>query len=183
MTSLFNLKRIAIVAIVGALMAISANAQWNTSGTTTVSVTVAAEAAIQVTTATTTLTNVGTIFNAYTGTTNFNYKIRTTKTGGTGTLTLEVTSDFSPANGPSVATPPTAGDALSYTCTVAAPATACSGSLNSSTTVATSVATFGANAHSANAGNAGSVAWSLSDDPTYQTGAYSATVTLTISAT
>jgi len=182
MTSLFNIKKVAIVAIVSALMAISANAQWAGSGTTTVSVTVAAEAAIQVTTASTTLTNVGTIFNNYTGTTNFNYKVRTTKVGGAGSVTLEVTTDFSPAGGPSVGTPPTAGDALSYTCT-AGYGTACSGPLNSSTSAATNVITFATNAHSAAAGNAGSVAWTLTDDPTYQTGAYSATVTLTISAT
>jgi len=175
-------KKLAMLVISATLLTLSAHAQFNTTGTTTVSVTVAAEASIEVNTATTTLANVGTIFNAYTGTTNFTYKVRTTKTGGSGTITLEVTSDFSPANGPSVATPPTAGDALTYTCTVSAPGTGCTGSLTSSTSAATSVATFGANAHSANAGNTGSVAWSLSDDPTYQTGAYSATVTYTISA-
>ena len=50
-------------------------------------------------------------------------------------------------------------------------------------TAATSVATFGAAASSAKAGNTGSVAWSLTDDPVYATGAYAATVTFTISAT
>lgn len=174
-------KRIALLVFVGTIMAISAQAQFAGSGTTTVSVAVAAEAAIQINTATTTLTNVGTIFNNYTGTTSFSYKMRTTKVGGSGTITLQVTSDFSPANGPSVATPPTAGDALAYTCTVAS-GTACAGSINSSTGAATSVATFGTNAHSAAAGDAGSVAWTLTDDPTYQTGSYSATVTFTVSA-
>jgi len=81
-----------------------------------------------------------------------------------------------------VATPPTAGDTLAYTCTVAAPGTACVGSVTSSTAAATSVATFGANAHSAKVGNSGSVDWTLTDDPLYETGSYSATVTLTISA-
>ena len=65
---------------------------------------------------------------------------------------------------------------------MSAPGTACTGTITSSTASATSVATFGANAHSVSAGNTGSVAWSLTDDPTYQTGAYSATVTYTISA-
>jgi hypothetical protein len=175
-------KKIAVVVMSATLLTVSAQAQFAGTGTTSVTVTVAAEASIQVNTATTALANTGTIFNAYTGTTNITYKIRTTKTGGTGSITLEVTSDFSPAGGPSVATPPTSGDALSYTCTVAAPGTACTGTITSSTSAATSVATFGANAHSANAGNTGSVAWSLTDDPTYQTGAYSATVTYTISA-
>src|SRR5207245_9521251 len=108
--------------------------------------------------------------------------MRTNKVGGSGTITLQVTSDFSPANGPSVGTPPTAGDTLAYTCTVAAPGTPCAGSVTSSTASATSVATFGANAHSASIGNSASVAWTLSDDPLYETGSYSATATFTISA-
>jgi len=157
--------------------------QFAATGTTTLSVTVGAEAALQVTTGTTTLAAAGTIFNPYLGTTNLVYKIRTTKSTGTGTITLKVTSDFSPAGGPSVATPPTAGDALTYTCTVAAPGTGCSGSITSSTAASTSVATFGAGASSANAGNAASTGWTLSNDPVYQTGAYSGVVTYTISAT
>jgi hypothetical protein len=45
------------------------------------------------------------------------------------------------------------------------------------------VGSFGADAKSTAAGNTGSVAWSLTNDPTYATGAYTATVTFTISAT
>jgi hypothetical protein len=173
-----------ILALATALLAAPATyAQFAATGTTNLSVTVSAEAALQVTTSTTTLAAIGTIFNPYTGTTNLTYKIRTTQSTGTGSVTLKVTSDFSPANGPSVATPPTAGDALTYTCTAAAPGTACSGSLTASTTASTSVATFGAGASSANAGNAASTVWSLTNDPLYHTGAYSATVTYTISAT
>ena len=158
------------------------NAQFAATGTTTVSVTVGAEASIQIDTSTTSLTSVGTLFSDYTGTTSLTYKIRTTASGGSGTITSQVTSDFSPANGPSVASPPTAGDTLAYTCTVSAPGTACSGSQTSSTSSATSVATFGANARSAKAGNSGSVSWTLSNDPRYQTGSYSATVTFSIAA-
>src|SRR5450755_4194383 len=114
---MFNKKSIIGFAVLAvSLAAVSAQAQFAGTGTTSVSVTVAAEASIQVNTATTTLTNVGTIFAAYTGTTNLTYKMRTPKVGGSGTITLQVTSDFSPATGPSVATPPTAGDALAYTC-------------------------------------------------------------------
>ena len=177
-----NLKKMIGLAVLAAsLAAISAEAQFNTTGTTSVSVVVGAEASIQVNTATTTLSNVGTIFANYTGTTSLTFKMRTTKTGGSGSITLKVTSDFSPASGPSVATPPTAGDALSYTCTVAT-GTACTGSVNSSTASSTSVATFGADFHSASAGNAASVAWTLTDDPTYKTGTYAATVTFTVAA-
>jgi hypothetical protein len=156
--------------------------QFAASGTTTMSVTVGPEAAIQINTATTTLT-AGSVFSNYTGTTNFSYKVRTTQSTGAAHIQLEVTSDFAPSGGPSVATPPTAGDALTYTCSVSSPATSCSGSQTSSTASTTSVATFGAGASSALAGNSGSVAWTLTNDPTYQTGAYSATVTFTISAT
>src|SRR5580658_3050355 len=122
-------KKLTMVVIGAALLTSSAQAQFAGTGTTSVTVTVAAEASLQVNTATTSLANVGTIFNAYTGTTSLTYKIRTTKTGGSGAITLEVTTDFAPAGGPSVVTPPTAGDALTYTCTVSAPGTACAGSL------------------------------------------------------
>ena len=153
--------------------------QFAATGTTTLSVTIASAAAIQINTATTTLTTSGTTFgSAYTGTTSFTYKLRTTQSTGTGAITLQVTADFSPANGPSVA----GGDPLTYTCTVAS-GTGCAGSISASASAATSVATFGADIHSAAAGDAGSTAWSLSNLPHYKTGTYSATVTYTISAT
>jgi hypothetical protein len=155
-------------------------------GTTTVtnqvSVTVGAEAALTIGGAATTLTSTGTNFSDYTGTTPFTYFIRTSNTTGSGFIKIQVTTDFAPTGGPSVGTPPTAGDTLSYTCTVSAPGTACSGSQVSSTTSQTSVATFGTNAHSAKAGNGASVAWTLSNDPLYVTGTYTAVVTYTISA-
>ena len=164
----------------GFLMMLVTPVAWGQ--TTTVQVAVGAEASISITTTTTTMAAVGAVFNNYTGTTNFTYKIRTTQTSGSGTITLKVTTDFSPANGPSVAKPPSTGDALQYACTVASPGTACTGSLTSSTTASTSVATFGADAHSAVGGNAGSVAWTLTNDPVYKTGSYGATVTFTIAA-
>ena len=155
-------------------------------GTTTVtnqvSVTVAAEAALTIGASATTLVSSGSNFSDYTGTTPFTYFIRTGKSGGTGFIKLQVTTDFGPTGGPSVATPLTAGDALSYTCTVSNPGTACSGSQTSSTASQTAVATFGADAHSVKAGNSASVNWDLSNDPLYQTGTFTAVVTYTISA-
>jgi len=176
MTRTYNILGVAL------LMAVSAFAQFAGSGTTTLSVTPTAEAAIQINTSSTSLTSAGTTFNNYTGQTNLTYKIRTTQSSGTGSITLKVTADFSPSGGPSVATPPTAGDALTYTCSVTSPGTACSGSQTASTSSATSVATFGAGASSTAAGNTGSVSWTLTNDPVYKTGSYSATVTFTISA-
>ena len=165
-----------------ALFGIGTAAGAQTTGTTNITVTVAAEAAITINTANTALTS-SSAFGSYTGNTSYTYFIRTTPTTGTGTVQLQITSDFSPSGGPSVATPPTAGDALTYSCTAAAPATACTGPVTSKTTAQTSVATFGADAHSAAAGSAGSVAWSLTNDPVYKAAAYTAVATFTISAT
>jgi hypothetical protein len=158
-------------------------AQFGPTGTTTLQVVVGSEAAIRVDTATTSLTTAGN-FASYTGTTGYTYKIRTTRVGGTGTITVQITSDFAPAGGPSVASPPTAGDSLDFTCTASAPATACAGTQAASTGSATNIATFGADARSAAAGNGGnSLAWTLTNDPQYSTGTYNATATFTISAT
>jgi hypothetical protein len=147
-----------------------------------VSVAVAAEAGLSVTTGTTTLTESGTNFASYTGTTSLTYFIRTTPTSGSGSIVLQVTTDFAPSGGPSVGSPPTAGDALTYNCTVSSPGTACTGPLTAKTSGTTSVGTFGADAHSVFAGNTASVSWSLTNDPLYKVGTYNATVTFTINA-
>jgi hypothetical protein len=159
----------------------SAHAQFASTGTGNVSVNIGAEAAIRIDTPNLTLTSSGTNFSDYTGTTGFTYMIRTSAGSGTGSITLKVTTDFSGTGGPSVATPPTAGDTLSYTCTVASPGTASSGSA-ASTTGNTGVGTFGAGASSSKTGNTGSVSWNLTNDPAYKTGSYTAVVTYTIQA-
>ncbi len=177
-------KILAAAILLGLFANINTFAQFAATGTTSVSITVASEAALRIDTPTTSLTTTGTVFNNYTGTTNFTYKIRTSQGTGTGTITAQVTSDFSGSGGPSVATPPSAGDALVYSCTVATPGTACTGSQTASTTSSTSIATFGADAHSTVAGTgSNSVAWTLTNDPVYKTGTYAATVTFTISST
>lgn len=184
-----NIVTAVVLVTLGVLLtAPAAHAQLGTStGTTTITVAVSAEAGLTVTNGTTTLASTGTNFSSYTGTTNLTYFIRTTQSGGTGSVLLQATGDFSPAGGPSIATPPTAGDALKYTCAISAPgnggtATPCSGSVTSSTAAQTSVATFGTDAHSSSTGNSASVVWTLTNDPKYKTGSYSATVTFTISA-
>jgi len=161
----------------------TAQAQFANTGSGSVAVNVTAEASIHIDTASVTLTSSGTNFADYTGTTAFTYKVRTGATAGTAGITLQVTTDFGGAGGPSVANSGTTGDTLRYTCTVSAPANSCSGSQISSTTAATPVGTFGANVNSAKAGNSGSVAWTLIDDPAYAVGSYTAVVTYTISAT
>lgn len=152
------------------------------TGTTTVSVTIGPQAGLTITNSSTPLAASGSNFNLFTGTTGLTYFVRTTTTGGGGSITLKVTSDFSPTGGPSVASPLTPGDALTYTCTVASPGTACTGTQTASTSSQTNLATFGTNIHTGTGGSTASVGWSLANDPNYKTGTYNSTVTFTISA-
>lgn len=140
--------------------------------------------------ATVTLTHVGTIFAAYTGAVTLQYRARTSASGG-GTITAQATTDFPCASGgPCIATPPTAGDALSYTCSGATLGSNCSGSQTTSTTAATNVVTIpasactGAGSPCNNAAtNTVTVSFTLTNDPKYKTGTYNATLTWTISTT
>jgi len=181
------MKRLLPLLAVLMLVASSAFAQLGTTApTATVAVICQPEAALTIQDTAITLTQTGTNFSDYTGTTGFTYFIRTTKVLGTGSIVLEVTSDFSPSGGPLVAGMPTGSDNLYYSCTVPNPshgtATPCTGPVNSSTAAQTNVAGFGTDARSPKAGVASSVTWGLSNDPLYQTGTYTATVTYTISA-
>ena len=172
------MKQTALLLLLLPLLAVSCFAQ-----ATTLSVTVATEASMTVTTSTTTFTESGGVntFGNFTATTNFTYRMRTTKVGGTGKITVQITSDFA-AGGPSVASPP-AGDTVTFTCT-AATGTACSTS-NASTTTPGNVVTFGADGHSTQGASpdAGTVTWTIPNDPIYKTGSYTATATFTISST
>jgi len=185
MKQLRTLRRLSTAAIMLAgLGAVSASAQtFAATGTTTLAVNVGAEASIAINTPSTSLATSGGLFADFTGTTNFTYKVRTGQSSGTGNIVLSITSDFNGTGGPKVATPPSTGDALTYTCTLASSGTGCGSAQTASTTATTSVATFGADAHSVKAGDAGSVSWTLTNDPVYKTGSYSATATFTISAT
>lgn len=140
----------------------------------TVSVDVGPEATFTAVDATTTMSKGNTTFGAFSGTTNFTYKIRTTTSGGTGSITVLVTA-FS-TGGPAVAD-------LAYTCTAPTSGTACASSTAASTSVASSVVAFGADAHSADAGDSGTAVWTLADRTTVKTGTYTSTATFTVSAT
>ncbi len=184
MTSLrTTLNRMAIGAILLAgLGASSAFGQtFATTGTTTLNVTVAPEAALAINTASTALTTPGVgLFADYTGTTSFTYKIRTAQTSGAGHIALQITSDFSGSGGPSVGAPPTTGDALKIACT-SAKGTVCASATPALVSNPTTVVSFGPDVHSAKDGDAGSVTWTLTNDPAYKTGDYTATATFTIS--
>ncbi len=176
-------KTLSLLFVLVVLVAVTPAAfgQFTNPATTNITVTVAAEAALSVA-ATTPLTTGTALFDNYTGSTAFTYKVRTTQSTGSGTITAQVTADFSPVGGPSVATSGATGNTLSYGCTVSAPGSGCSTSQTASTSASTGIATFGANARSAKAGNSGSLAWVLVNDPQYQTGSYQATVMLSMSA-
>ncbi|WP_263366716.1 hypothetical protein [Edaphobacter bradus] len=167
------------------LLASSVSYAQSATATANLSVNVGAEAAIVVNSSPA-FTSSG-IFGNYTSTTALTYYVRTITAG---TITVQITTDFSTGGvggGPSVANPPTSGDALTYTCTAAAPvtgsATACATAQTASTGSATSVVTFGATTQSAKTGNSASTSWSLTNDPSYKAGSYSAVATYTISAT
>ena len=184
--TLFNSSLLAAITFIAAPA--YAFGQFAATGTTSISVAVNPESAIQINTATTSLTEAtgaGVFGSPFTGTTNFAYKVRSKQTGGGGNISVKITTDF-PAGGPSVATPPSAGDAMTYTCTSAVSATPCTGSITASASVATTVATFGTDAHSTagtGSSDSGTVIWTLPNDPLYKTGTYAATATFTISAT
>lgn len=131
-----------------------------------------------------TVTTAGTTFVAYSGSLTVSYKARTTATTGSGSLTMQASADFSPSGGPSIA-----GGQLAYTCSAATLGAACSGSQTVSTSSQTSVVTMGASLCTGGGGSCSFVnpntvqsAFTLSDNPAFKTGTYSATLTFTISA-
>ena len=134
----------------------------------------APEASITVT-SNPTLSKGGTEFEDYTGSTTFTYLVRTTETGGSGSVTALVTSAFD------IGSNITTGD-LSHTASTTGVGSANADSTTASESAATNIITFGADAHSDDAGDEGTISWTLADRPEYVTGSYSATVTLTISA-
>jgi hypothetical protein len=145
------------------------------TGSTTVSATVTADASITVSSPTNLTQGVG-AFALYTGSTTVTFSIRTTKVGGSGSITL-LAAEFAPAGGPLVSN----GD-LTYTCsgspTVGSP---CVGTITASTGSATSVVgSIGADAKADGTGV--TVNWTLANSPLFSTGTYTSTVTFTLSS-
>ena len=122
-------------------------------------------------------------FQPFQATFTINYEVRTSP-AGSGKITLQMTSDFSPSGGPTVS-----GGALTYVCGSASLGTPCSGSQTASTTSQTPVLTVPASACTGGGGacssgdpNSVTLTFTLIDSPTYSTGTYSANATFTISA-
>lgn len=123
-------------------------------------------------------------FSPFSASLPVSYRARSTSAGG-GAITMKVTSDFSPSGGPSAG-----AAALTYTCGSATLGTPCSGTQTASTTLQTPVLTLPASACTGGGGacsaqdpNIVNLSFSLTDDPGYATGSYSAKLTFTISAT
>ena len=92
MKKLTVLLVVTALALAPAAFAASNNSQ---SQTNTLSVAVAAEADLTINSPSTTLSsNAAIAFSPYTGTTTFSYHIRTSQSGGNGSLTVQVTSDL-----------------------------------------------------------------------------------------
>jgi hypothetical protein len=165
------MKRNLVLAFAAATLAFVPMAFGND---TTLSVAVGPEATFTTVAAATTFTKGDTTFGAYGGTTTFTYKIRTSQTSGTGSITVLVTA-FE-AGGPAVAD-------LAYTCTAPTSGAPCSSSTAASTSTASPVVTFGTDAHSGDTGDAGSAVWTLVDRTGVKTATYTSTATFTVSAT
>jgi hypothetical protein len=135
------------------------------------------------------LTKTDANFNGFAGTITLSYRARTSQGTGNGAITVKASADFMPAGGPSIAQPPSSEDKFNYTCKGATLGNSCSGTQTVSTTAATNVVSIGASACtgggapcSVNNLNSMRVTFTLTDDPAYKTGSYSATLTWTISA-
>jgi len=131
------------------------------------------------------LTDVGSTFASYAATLSVSYKVRTTPQGTGGSITMEAGSDFTPTGGPLLSS----GN-LTYTCSGPTLGTGCSGTQTVSTTTATPVLTIPASACTGGGGscsssnpNTVSINLSLVNQPSFATGTYTTSVTLTISAT
>lgn len=157
--------------------------------TQTLQVVVGAAASFSTTSYSFVLGKTGTLFTSYAAVLTPLYRVRTGTSVTTAGITVKASSDFTPPGGPSIASPPSPGDALSYTCSGPTLGTACTGTQTVSTTAATPVVKFpasactGAGSPCNNADpNSVTLNFSLTDDPKYKAGTYTATLQFTISA-
>ena len=149
------------------------------SGTTQVQINVAADASISVP-ATCTLTTAG-AFAIYSGTcAASSYSVRTTKAGGTGSILLSTAADWAGVN-----SGPTLADVFRFTNAGNAGG---AGTLNAGPTQIAATGTnynvitaMGANAHANNVSF--TTSFTLANNPSWETGAYTIDIVYTLSAT
>jgi len=181
--SWLTIQRSLLIAVGMLLLAPTCSEAQTTLGTQTLTLNLGAASALYGFPNTVSLINTGSAFNSYTGSLTVRDRARTSSSG-TGSITLRATSDFPCASGgPCILTPPSAGDALTYTCTGATLGSNCSGTQTVSTGGSTNVVTNIPASATSPSDNTVSLSFSLTNDPKYKTGNYSATLTFTISAT
>ena len=124
-----------------------------------------------------------TAFSDFSSTIQVNYRARTSNSGG-GTITVQASSEFSAAGGPS-----SAGGDLTVHCSAASMGVPCSGTQTISRTQASPVVTLPAAACTGGGGacstanpNSVQLNFSLRNKPAYKTGNYSITVMFNVSS-
>ena len=130
-----------------------------------------------------TLTLTGGAFGSYTGSITVYDKIRTSPTGS-GSITIQFSTDFAPTNGPRVSN----GD-LSFTCGTPSYGTGCSGTTTPALTTAYTVNSFGSATCtgggapcSSSTPNSLVINFSLPDTTSFRVSSYTTSGLLTISA-
>ncbi len=171
--------RLSAVLILGSM---SLPGQTSATATETLSVSISAIGKVSVPASVGLLTS-GATFSPFTGTLMVSHRVRTT-VGGSAAITVTASSEFSPAGGPSVAS-----GAVTYTCSGATAGTACTGSQTLSASFQTPVLSLGSGMCTGGGGsctsadpNTVSLAFSLTNNPGYHTGTYTAQLTFSISA-
>ncbi len=123
-------------------------------------------------------------FVPYTGSLQLTYEARTTYLIGGGSITVQMSADFSPTGGPTIAS-----GAMTYTCSGTTLGTDCSGPITVSPTTATNVVTLPATGCGGgvctypNDPQQTTLGIAVANSPAYATGTYTATLLFTISST
>ena len=180
---LYHLRKplsLGVPVILGIFLGISPAARANSvTGGQTLSANLGAQAKLSVVQPSVSLLNTGAAFASFTGALTIQYKVRTSPSGSS-TLVVKAASDFSPANGPSIA-----NSDLTYTCSSATLGSGCSQSVV--TTSTTNVVTVGPGACSGSgcAGpnpNSVSISLTLANSPAFKTGTYTTSLLFSISS-
>jgi len=144
------------------------------TATTTLKVGVQAESTLTVGAADTPLTKTDLAFGNYTGSTTLTYKVRIAKSGATG----KITASFEEFDVPTGGVGPNVAKDLTLVCTPTLGTAPAVGALNVGPSI--KIIDFIANTRGA---GTGTVAWTLVDDPMFETGNYASKVTFTMSTT
>jgi len=147
--------------------------QSGSVGSSVLSLTVSAESAIRLDVPRVALARLG--GKAFGGDTSLTWKVRTQTVGGSGDITVKLTSAFPTGSS-------SAADELTFECMAASRGAGCTGSQFVSATRAVTVVRFNSGAHSAPGGDSGSIRWKLKNEPPCGEETCEAIATFTISS-